>query len=245
MTTPTTLNATETTSRSLPDRAGDLIRNLTAGTSVLSGQYRIELESGTWWWSDEVYRMYGYQPDEVRPGISVLKARRHPDDQDRVVHEALRSLRAARPFTCAQRIVDAHGRSRTLLVTGQGVRTEHGPEIVGQVADVTPLQREAVTREARRAVDGAMASAAVIEQARGVLMAVHGLTEEDALTRLTERAAATGADLRAVATQLLGELSRTGGLGAPAARHVDTVLAEVTPAKRSRVHDPLLTRRAA
>src|SRR5690606_25299816 len=64
MTTPTTLNATETTSRSLPDRASDLIRNLTAGTSVLSGQYRIELESGTWWWSDEVYRMYGYQPDE-------------------------------------------------------------------------------------------------------------------------------------------------------------------------------------
>src|SRR5690606_3824569 len=127
-------------------------------------------------------------------------------------------LRAARPFTCAQRIVDAHGRSRTLLVTGQGVRTEHGPEIVGQVADVTPLQREAVTREARRAVDGAMASAAVIEQARGVLMAVHGLTEEDALTRLTERAAATGADLRAVATQLVGGLSGSGGLGAPAAR---------------------------
>ncbi|MCP2263075.1 PAS and ANTAR domain-containing protein [Promicromonospora thailandica] len=249
MTTPTARTTAQQASdarpAAVPERAGDLVRTIAAGTPVVSGQYRVALATGTWWWSDEVYRLYGYEPDEVKPGRAVLRARRHPDDQDRVVHEAVRALRAGHPFTCAQRIVDTHGRTRTLMVSGQAVRTASGPELVGQVADVTPLQREAVAREARRAVDGAMASAATIEQARGVLMAVHGLTEEDALTMLTERAATAGADLRSVAAQLLAGLAEPGALGAPAARQVRRVLAEVVPTKRSRVHDPLLTRRAA
>ncbi|MFI9485397.1 PAS and ANTAR domain-containing protein [Promicromonospora sp. NPDC052451] len=234
----------QTTFTTPPDQIGDLLKHLAVGTPVLAGQYRVDLTTGTWWWSDEVYRMYGYQPDDVQPGLAALRSHRHPDDPDRVVHEAVRSLRAGRPFSCAHRIVDAHGRIRTLLVTGQAVRSERGPDLVGQVADVTPLQREAVSREARRSVDSAMASAATIEQARGILMAVHGVAEEEALTMLTERASAAGTDLRTTAAHLLAGLSGTG-LGAPAAKHVRRILAEVAPERKSRVHDPLLTRRVA
>ncbi|WP_169736365.1 PAS and ANTAR domain-containing protein [Promicromonospora kroppenstedtii] len=224
---------------------GDTVKNLAVGTPVLAGQYRVELATGTWWWSDEVYRMYGYEPAQVVPGPEILHARRHPDDQDRVIREAVRSLRAGHTFTCAQRVVDVHGRARTLLVTGQAVRSERGPVLVGQVADVTPLQHEAVARAAQRSVDNAMATTATIEQARGVLMAVHGVSEEDALTMLTERASAAGVDLRTTAAHLLAGLSGKARLGGGAATRVSRILASVVPVKKTRANDPLLTRRAA
>ncbi|MFI2488998.1 PAS and ANTAR domain-containing protein [Promicromonospora kroppenstedtii] len=224
---------------------GDTVKNLAVGTPVLAGQYRVELATGTWWWSDEVYRMYGYEPAQVVPGPEILHARRHPDDQDRVIREAVRSLRSGHTFTCAQRVVDVHGRARTLLVTGQAVRSERGPVLVGQVADVTPLQHEAVARAAQRSVDNAMATTATIEQARGVLMAVHGVSEEDALTMLTERASAAGVDLRTTAAHLLAGLSGKERLGGGAATRVSRILASVVPVKKTRANDPLLTRRAA
>ncbi len=239
--------ATTTTGDTTPHTPflGDTVKNLAVGTPVLAGRYRVELATGTWWWSDEVYRMYGYEPAQVTPGPEILHARRHPDDQDRVIREAVRSLRSGHSFTCAQRVVDVHGRARTLLVTGQAVRSERGPVLVGQVADVTPLQHEAVARAAQRSVDNAMATTATIEQARGVLMAVHGVSEEEALTMLTERASAGGVDLRTTAAHLLAGLTGKARLGGAAATRVGRILAAVVPVKKTRVNDPLLTRRAA
>ncbi|WP_198012445.1 PAS and ANTAR domain-containing protein [Promicromonospora sukumoe] len=239
--------ATTTTGDTTPHTPflGDTVKNLAVGTPVLAGQYRVELATGTWWWSDEVYRMYGYEPAQVTPGPEILRARRHPDDQDRVIREAVRSLRSGHSFTCAQRVVDVHGRARTLLVTGQAVRSERGPVLVGQVCDVTPLQHEAVARAAQRSVDNAMATTATIEQARGVLMAVHGVSEEEALTMLTERASAAGVDLRTTAAQLLAGLTGKARLGGSAATRVGRILASVVPVKKTRTNDPLLTRRAA
>ena len=88
-----------------------LMRTMGLGTNLLVGTYRVELTSGTWWWSDEVYTMHGWKRDEIEPGLDALRSRKHPDDRSRVVRAASQALRVGRPFACAHRIVDRNGRT--------------------------------------------------------------------------------------------------------------------------------------
>jgi hypothetical protein len=228
-----------------PAYAEDLTSALAVGTHLVIGQYRIGLESGRWWWSPELYRMHGYEPADVEPGPDMLRAHQHPDDKDRVLHEVLAALRARRPFACGHRIVDARGRTRTLLVTGQARQSQAGElqEVAGYVVEATPLQKEALERHAKRSVDTAFVTVAVIEQAKGVLMAARGIDAADAESALVDTAGAAGTGLRETAAQLMDAANDAGGLGPSAARWVDTTLAGVRPSERPRAHDPQLARR--
>src|SRR5690606_23354413 len=100
----------------------NLLPALAVGTHLLTGSYRAESGSGRWWWSDEVDVMLGHQPGAVEAGAQALESRLHPDERGRLVHDAARALAAGGPVTTARRIVDAHGRTRTLLVTAQARR---------------------------------------------------------------------------------------------------------------------------
>jgi len=230
-----------------PADTGHLTSALAVGTHLLTGTYRADVESGRWWWSDEVDAMLGHQPGAVEPGPEALTARLHPDEHDRIVRDAGRTLSAGSAVTTARRVVDAHGRARTLLVTVQARRSRHGgaPELAGYVVDVTPVQREAVQRDVRRALDSAFVSAASIERAKGVLMALHGGDESEAESMLTEAAGAANATLREAATQMMTQLSRGEGFGRRAKEAVREALAAVKPAKRPHVHEAQLARRRA
>ncbi|MFD6176582.1 MULTISPECIES: PAS and ANTAR domain-containing protein [unclassified Isoptericola] len=227
--------------------AEQVVEALAVGTNLLTGSYRADPASGRWWWSDEVDVMFGHKPGELEPGAATLEGRLHPDERERVVRDAVRTLALGGPVTTARRIVDAHGRTRTLLFTAQARRSRDvgASEVAGYVVDVTPVQREAVQREVRRAIDSAFVSAASIERAKGVLMAVHGVTDEQAESMLTEAAGATGATLREAATQMMAHLAKADGFGRRAKEGVREALDEVKPAKRPHVHEPQLARRRA
>ncbi|MFE5308572.1 PAS and ANTAR domain-containing protein [Isoptericola sp. NPDC056605] len=230
-----------------PAGTDHLVSALAVGTHLLTGSYRAEAGTGRWWWSDEVDAMLGHQPGALEPGPETLEAKLHPDDRDRVVHDAARALGSGGPVVTARRVVDAHGRTRTLLVTAQArrVRGDGPPEVAGYVVDVTPVQREAVQRDVRRALDSAFVSAAAIERAKGVLMAVHGVDEDTAENLLAEAAGATGATLREAATQLMAHLAAGEGFGRGAKQAVREALEAVRPAKRPHVHEAQLARRRA
>jgi len=220
---------------------------LAVGTHLLTGRYRVETQTGRWWWSDEVDAMLGHEPGAVEPGAESLEARLHPDERERVVHDAARALAVGGPVTSARRVVDARGRTRTLLFTAQTRRghDDGAPEVAGYVVDVTPVQREAVQRDVRRALDNAFVSAAAIERAKGVLMAVHGVGEADAEAMLTEAAGASGTGLRDAATQVMDRLSSGGGFGRRAREALRDAIAAVRPSKRPHVHEAQLARRRA
>ncbi|MCA5893993.1 PAS and ANTAR domain-containing protein [Isoptericola sp. NEAU-Y5] len=230
-----------------PAGTDNLLPALAVGTHLLTGSYRAESGSGRWWWSDEVDVMLGHQPGAVEAGAQALESRLHPDERGRLVHDAARALAAGGPVTTARRIVDAHGRTRTLLVTAQARRNRDGgpPETAGYVVDITPVQREAVQRDVRRALDSALVSTAAIERAKGVLMAVHGVDEFAADAMLVEAAGAAGATLRETATQMMSRLAAGEGFGLPAQEGVRGVLAQTRPAKRPHVHEAQLARRRA
>ncbi|MFD2795018.1 PAS and ANTAR domain-containing protein [Promicromonospora vindobonensis] len=228
-----------------PFSAGDLSRALGLGTNLLVGRYSVELASGTWWWSDEVYTMHGWRRDEIEPGLEALRSRKHPDDRGRVVRAAGEALRLGRPFACAHRIVDRSGRTRSVVVTGQGSQGAGGrsPELVGYVVDVTPVQKEALARRSDGVVNRAFVSQAMIEQVKGVIVAVRGVDEATATDALVAVAKETGVSLRLAADQVMAAL-RAGDDGAAVTHDMLTrALEAVQPVGRPRSHDPLLTRR--
>ena len=225
--------------------AGDLAEALGLGTNLLVGRFRVELSSGRWWWSDEVYIMHGWKRNEVEPSLEALRSRKHPDDRTRVVRAAVDALRLGRPFACAHRIVDRRGRTRSVAIIGQGCRGEKDrpSELVGYVLDVTPVQKEALARRSSGVVTRAFVSQAVIEQARGVIVAVCGVDVETARNLLLDAASRADIPLRLAADQIMNRLREESGADGITRAALTRALDGVEPVGRPRGRDPLLTRR--
>lgn len=213
-----------------------------AGAQLVVGRYRVDIGSGRLWWSDEVFRMHGREPGEVEPTLEVARARIHPDDRARLSRTAAVALRAGRPFSSGYRIVDPQGKSRTVVVTGEGQHDSGGDitHVAGYVVDVSPLAREALERDSQRAVGRAMVGAASTEQAKGAIMAVRQISESDAEEALAEVATREGIPVQAAAVQVVEAL--ICGDGSPAER-LEAAMGTVHAVDRPRGHEAQLARR--
>ncbi|KZM36820.1 PAS and ANTAR domain-containing protein [Oerskovia enterophila] len=226
-------------------RRDPLAEALSIGRAHPTAQYRVDLRTGEWWWSDEMYLLHGLAPGSVAPTAALLASHKHPDDRDAVLREVAMLRTTGRPFSCSHRIVDARGRTRTVTVTGQGRRDASGAvvEVVGLVVDSTAAHEDALRREVTRQVAVGLADRAVVDQAKGVLMATHGLDSDGALDLLVVHASESSRRLPDVARELLDALSVAGGLGEDAKDRADACLAALEPGSVSRVGGAQLFRR--
>ncbi|MFD6140591.1 PAS and ANTAR domain-containing protein [Promicromonospora sp. NPDC060271] len=209
--------------------ASDIEEALVSGIRPPVGRYRLDLATGEWAWSDEVYVMHGFQPGEVVPTTSLMLSHKHPDDRGRVDGMLQRAAETGQPFSSVHRIVDAAGKTRTLAVTGQGRRdpaTGRMTELFGYFIDVTKAQREAAAREASASIQASSERRAVIEQAKGVLMVVHGIEEDEAMSRLREASNQTNLPLRDIAYSLVQLFSGPDVTEFPTGEVIDKFLAD-------------------
>jgi len=90
-------------------------------------------------WSDEMFRMFGYEPAEVRPGYAEFLQRVHPDDRPAVEQNIARALRSGEPFAFDYRIVRPDGTMRMAHGEGKIVRGEGGEpaRLLGTAQDIT------------------------------------------------------------------------------------------------------------
>jgi PAS domain S-box-containing protein len=100
------------------------------------------------YWSDELYRIFGFDPLQGLPKIEAVWQRIHPHDRDRVSEEVQRALRQKRDYSVAYRIIVPPGTVRHLEVrhlesTARHLFSTGGElvEIVGTVIDVTERKR--------------------------------------------------------------------------------------------------------
>jgi PAS domain S-box-containing protein len=100
-------------------------------------------------WSDELYRIFGYEPGTIEPGAAAAIPRIHPDDRERVAAAASESYRDKKPYELEYRVLREDG-VRTVYAWGE---FEPGSplRLWGTCQDVTE-QRHATTelREADR-----------------------------------------------------------------------------------------------
>ncbi|MEV0470084.1 hypothetical protein [Streptomyces prunicolor] len=50
----------------------------------ITGVFLHRLPEDTWWWSDEMFRLLGHDPDAVTPTAKLLRGHVHSEDQARL-----------------------------------------------------------------------------------------------------------------------------------------------------------------
>lgn len=208
------------------------------------GPFSYNVATHTWWWSDALFRIHGFEPGDVVPTTELLVAHKHPDDAAVSMAVIQGALMGGQPFSLWHRIVDASRRVRQVVSIGDGVRDAGGRlvEISGYMVDITDSLRAETKREVDEAVQRSAESRAAIEQAKGALMAACALSETEAFEVLRQRSQHTNVKLRDLARQLVTGLEESRAV--PADPHLRiarilgaTVTPSVNPAARPSV-DP-------
>ncbi|RXR25054.1 ANTAR domain-containing protein [Oerskovia turbata] len=188
----------------------DLEAALLAGGPQPVARYTLDVPTGRWWWSDELFEMHGFAPHEVVPTTQLMLAHKHPEDVARVAGVLADVTRTGDPFSCTHRIVDATGRTRILGVVGQGdvdPATGEVTQVAGYFMDLTDSQEALAQAHASRAVSASAARRATIEQAKGALMVVYGLDDDEAFEVLRHHSSVTNEPVRELAARLLASLA--------------------------------------
>jgi PAS domain S-box-containing protein len=215
-----------------PPLQNELEQALAGGIKPPVGRYELDLASGTWEWSDEVYEMHGFEPGEIVPTTPLILSHKHPDDRSRVDGVLQRAAETGEPFSSVHRILDAKGRSRTLAVTGQGRRaftSGRVTELFGYFIDVTEVQRDAVAREATASIKASAEQWSGIEQAKGVLMVIYGIEDEAAMSVLREASNRSNIAVRDVAYSLVHLFSGSDVTEVPSREAIEKFLADPIP----------------
>ena len=207
-------------SNSAGERPTDAAISAVSGGSIVPvGRFSYDADTGRWWWSDEMYRIHGFDPGQVTPSTDLLLGQRHPSDRRRSVEFLARALARADSFSTRYRIVDHQGRPKNVLSAGRLRRSVAGDleRVTGYVADLTmSLLRELARQPALSSTSDPVGSAPV-ERAVGALMAIGGLNERESLDLLQD--AAGGGRVEDVARALVVELGqRAHDDGSPAER---------------------------
>lgn len=202
-----------------PDPA---LQALAGGEDQPTARFRYDVLNQTWWWSPALYTLHGLTPDEVSPSTELLLAHKHQQDR-RSTEDTLRGVLATgEPFCCRHRIVDAQGRVHTVLSLGEGVCDESGAVVAvnGYFVDVTRSLGRDIERETREAVTRSAETRALIEQAKGLLIAGFRIDAQAAFELLTWFSQHTNVKVRVLAADLVDLFAKAPADGLTPARRV-------------------------
>ncbi len=107
------------------------------------GHWEYDLVSDTLFWSDEVYRILGFEPGELVPTFEVFQSLLHPDDRERVLAAFAAHVEQGVPYNVLHRCVRPSGEIRYIQERGRSVRDETGKALssIGTAQDITELKQ--------------------------------------------------------------------------------------------------------
>jgi len=115
------------------------------------GSWSADLRTGKYTWSDETYRIYGYEPQEITPNYEVFLKHVHPEDRD-FFHEARgHVLNKFDSYSNQFRIIDKHGTTKYLASKIVVKRDTKGTAIalIGFSLDISEKSRSEIELQIR------------------------------------------------------------------------------------------------
>ncbi len=109
------------------------------------GNWELDAKTGEMFWSDEVFRIYGYQPREFVPTYDKLLEGAHPDDRELTRKNIDGALYEGEPYDFEHRIVRSDGEERVVRCQAEVLFDEEEGEplrMIGTIHDITE-QKEA------------------------------------------------------------------------------------------------------
>jgi len=108
-----------------------------------TGDWEWELATNNVHWSDELYRIYGYEPRSLAPDYGLVLAQMHPASKDEFVQAIDDALNKDRPFEMDYWFFRKDGAEANLHTIGQVIRDASGAPVrmLGIVQDVTERKK--------------------------------------------------------------------------------------------------------
>jgi ANTAR domain/PAS fold len=177
--------------------------------NVSVGAFRFWFVGQRWEWSDEVARMHGYEPGSVVPTTEILLSHKHPEDRDQVQDLVDRALHSKSSFSSRHRFIDTAGNVHDAIVVADRMTDEAGAVVgtAGYYVDLTSTFVETRQVALDEALPDLFEARAVIEQVKGVLMAIYRISADQAFGVLRWRSQESNTKLRALAKQLISEIA--------------------------------------
>ena len=144
-----------------PESAGESLRQREildeAQAIVHMGAWEWDVAGGQLWWSDEVYRIFGYPPQAFPADYDAFMAAVHPDDRQLVADALDVALKEGVRYDVRHRIVRPDGQERHVIEKATVAREADGRvrRLLGTVRDVT---EESYSSAAREQAQAALAS---------------------------------------------------------------------------------------
>ncbi len=182
--------------------------------AVSSVEYFIDCPTGTveyyfadnvYHWSDELYRIHGYERGDVVPTLELGMSHVDPADRDSVRAFWTKVTTVGGPSSVYTSLRDLNGHTHKLLISADLILNDE-KEPVGVWALVVDLTRSIhadTHRLANEAVAASAASRAVIEQAKGILMGRAGLNATEAFDRISSHSQRTNRKVVVISQEII------------------------------------------
>jgi PAS domain S-box-containing protein len=180
---------------------------LLGGAPQRVGRFDYHYSSDAWTWSDTVARIHGYEPGEVEPTTELVMSHKHPDDLAQV--KGLLQQSEA-PFSSRHRIRTTTGEIRSVVVVGDAVTGQDGRIVAtrGFYVDITDGLNAELQQSLGEELQVIIPNRELIEQAKGMLMAVYELSADDAFGILKWRSQQLNVKLSTIAAGVVADLPK-------------------------------------
>lgn len=199
------------------------------GGALRVGGFRFWFIGQRWEWSDELYRMHGYQPGTVVPTTKLVLSHKHPDDRTAVQELLDQALYSGESFSSRHRFYDTAGDEHSAIVVAHRMLDEAGAVVgtTGYYVDVTATLDENQNEALDEMLPQVIEARAVIEQAKGALRLVYGISDKQAFNLLVWLSQESNTKVRALAAQLVAELDTLASASAGLRSDFDHLLLTV------------------
>jgi PAS domain S-box-containing protein len=112
--------------------------------SARVGSWEWDVETGALTWTEELYRIYGLDPEAGEVTFEQYQTLLHPEDRDPVLDAVARATESAAPFEFDHRIVRPDGTVRTVHGRGRAIVDRSGAVVrmIGSAQDITERKRD-------------------------------------------------------------------------------------------------------
>jgi two-component system sensor histidine kinase UhpB len=108
------------------------------------GSWEMDITANSTKWSDEAFRIYGYEPGEIQPDIQTFIKHVHPDEVEELKKRLNEAVENRDSFECEFRIIDKQGRVKhlNLKMVFERNSASRPVRLIGFIHDITE-QKEA------------------------------------------------------------------------------------------------------
>ncbi|WP_204137342.1 PAS domain S-box protein [Halomicronema sp. CCY15110] len=114
------------------------------------GSWELDLQTAAVTWSEEMFHIFGFEPDQAEPSYDKIMAMIPPGDREALTRRIERAMTDHTPYSLEHRIQRPDGTQRYLISRGEILEEEHqqGIKLCGTALDITDRKQAEIALQA-------------------------------------------------------------------------------------------------